>query len=171
MSLDNQEQLDAELAASEAEAEAEDIAISRQESLIEQLNQVRDETLTQLEENKNEVQEDIDGIKADIILPKWSTAPKIILAAGSVIRPESTVMNIASTVGGGAVTLTSNPSIADGINGLLVPPKNAGALRDAILDLVSRKDRGASLGRTLQSLTSRYTLRRMTQETVQAYQH
>lgn len=47
----------------------------------------------------------------------YTVAPLVILAAGGIIRPEASVMNITATVGGGAVTLTSNPSIADGING------------------------------------------------------
>lgn len=47
----------------------------------------------------------------------FSTAPLIILAATSLINPEATIMNITATVGGGAVTLTSNPQITDGING------------------------------------------------------
>jgi len=50
----------------------------------------------------------------------FSTSPKVILAAGTIIRPDATIMNITATVGGGAVTLTSNPSIADGINGQIL---------------------------------------------------
>src|SRR3990167_1348009 len=115
MLLDN-EQLEAELISSEVE---DDVSLQR-ENLFDELKRVEEETLSQLETNKNENQEDIDGIKADILLPKWSTSPKVILAAGSVIKPESTVMNVTATVGGGAVTLTSNPSIADGINGQIL---------------------------------------------------
>lgn len=58
--------------------------------------------------------------KNDLTVPAFqlfSTSPVVILAAASVIKPEATVMNITATVGGGAVTLTSNPSIADGVNG------------------------------------------------------
>ena len=115
MSLNN-EQLEAELISSEVE---DDVSLQR-ENLFDEIKRVEEETLSQLDANKNENQEDIDGIKADILLPKWSTSPKVILAAGSVIKPESTVMNITATVGGGAVTLTSNPSIADGINGQIL---------------------------------------------------
>src|SRR3990167_3483248 len=115
MLLDN-EQLEAELISSEVE---DDVSLQR-ENLFDELKRVEEETLSQLDINRNENQEDIDGIKADILLPKWSTSPKVILAAGSVIKPESTVMNITATVGGGAVTISSNPSIAYGINGQIL---------------------------------------------------
>ena len=49
--------------------------------------------------------------------PIWTVSPLVILAATSVIRPNAGVMNVTATVSGGAVVLTSNPSIADGING------------------------------------------------------
>ena len=49
--------------------------------------------------------------------PIWTVSPLVVLAATSVIRPNAGVMNVTATVGGGAVVLTSNPSIADGING------------------------------------------------------
>lgn len=127
MPTDNTEQLEAELFASEAEAEAEELAISRQEDILEQLNQIRDETLEQLEITKSETQEDIDEIKTDTSMPKWSTSPLIILAATSVIKPEATIMNIIATVGGGAVTLTSNPSIVDGVNGQVLVLRGSSA--------------------------------------------
>ena len=43
--------------------------------------------------------------------------PMVAYAATNVIKPESGIINVSATVGGGAVVLTSNPSIADGING------------------------------------------------------
>lgn len=120
MSLDNQEQLEAELISSESEAEDLDFSQRQSESVFDEIKRVEEQTLAELEDNRNEVQEDIDGIKADILLPKWSTAPLVILAAASVIRPEATIMNIAATVGGGAVTMTSNPSISDSVNGQIL---------------------------------------------------
>lgn len=59
--------------------------------------------------------------------PVWTVAPRVILAASSVIKPEATVMNIIATVGGGAVTLTSNPSIGDGINGQVLVLRGSSA--------------------------------------------
>lgn len=50
----------------------------------------------------------------------FTVSPLVILAAGTIIRPESTVMNITATVGGGALTLTANPPVADGVNGQLL---------------------------------------------------
>jgi len=60
--------------------------------------------------------EEIGGSNTNV----FSLSPKIILAAANVIRPDSTIMNIVATVGGGAVTMTSNPTIADGINGQIL---------------------------------------------------
>ncbi|MEK9208035.1 MAG: hypothetical protein AAB922_06105 [Patescibacteria group bacterium] len=40
-----------------------------------------------------------------------------VLAAASVIRPEGTICNVIATVAGGAVTVTSDPSISPGDNG------------------------------------------------------
>lgn len=57
----------------------------------------------------------------------FTVAPRVILAATSVIKPSATVMNIIATVGGGAVTLTSNPSIEDGINGQLLVLRGSSA--------------------------------------------
>ena len=57
----------------------------------------------------------------------YTVAPQVILAATSVVKPESSVMNITATVGGGAVTITSNPSIADGINGQVVVLRGSSA--------------------------------------------
>ena len=57
----------------------------------------------------------------------FATAPKIILAAASIIRPEATIMNVTATVAGGAVTLTSNPSISVGINGQLLVLRGSSA--------------------------------------------
>lgn len=49
-----------------------------------------------------------------------STAPNIIMAASTILKPEASIMIISATVGGGAVTLTSNPQIAPGINGQVI---------------------------------------------------
>lgn len=48
----------------------------------------------------------------------YTTSPLISYAAADVIKPESTIMFVQGS--GGPVTLTSNPSIVDGINGQLI---------------------------------------------------
>ena len=73
-----------------------------------------------IEENIVEEKTTIDEKKIVSDNLVFTVAPLVYLAAGSIIRPSATVMNIAATSGGGAVTLTSNPSIADGINGQLL---------------------------------------------------
>lgn len=64
----------------------------------------------------------------------FTVSPLVILAATSIIRPESTIMNITATVGGGAVTLTSNPQIATGINGQLLILRGSHATDTITLD-------------------------------------
>jgi len=72
---------------------------------------------SELETDALDFLDEDDDSPADSFVDIYTVSPLVILAAASIIRPEATVMNIAATVGGGAVTLTSNPSIADGING------------------------------------------------------
>jgi len=67
----------------------------------------------------------IEGTVKDVQV--WSTSPKIILAAANVIYPDASLMNVTATVGGGAVTLTSNPSIANGINGQILVLRGSSA--------------------------------------------
>ena len=68
-----------------------------------------------------------EGDSVDSYQTIFAVAPQVILAAASIIRPEATVINIIATIGGGAVTLTSNPSIADGINGQLLVLRGSSA--------------------------------------------
>src|SRR3990167_298437 len=50
----------------------------------------------------------------------FGNIPIQVLAATNTIRPQGTICNIIATVGGGAVTLTSNPSISPGDNGQIL---------------------------------------------------
>ena len=50
----------------------------------------------------------------------FGNIPRVVLAAGSVINPLGTIHNVIATVGGGAVTLTSNPSISPSDNGQIL---------------------------------------------------
>lgn len=127
----SQDNLEAELVTTQAETEAQDIESAQQQDVLDQINSLRDETSglledvkidfsSQLEEAREGIADEIDEMQKSIYQPYWSVSQKVILAATNVIRPESTIMNIAATVGGGAVTMTSNPTIADGINGQIL---------------------------------------------------
>lgn len=75
------------------------------------------------EENTTPIEETINELISKEVTSDnlvFTVAPLVYLAATSVINPSATVMNVAATSGGGAVTLTSNPSIAAGINGQLL---------------------------------------------------
>ena len=92
-----------------------------------------DDEIFALDGDIGDLEEYADEADFDSSLPVWSISPLVILAATSVIRPDAAIMNVAATVGGGSVTLTSNPSIAPGINGQILVLRGSHATDTIVL--------------------------------------
>ena len=61
-------------------------------------------------------------------------------------------------------------SIEDGVSGILVPPKDAGALAGGILEVVEMGDRGRGMGEAARStMEERFTVERVVAETDALY--
>jgi len=94
------------------------------------------------------------------ILPSlWEGMPNVILEAMVLGKP------IVATRVGGAEEL-----IEDGVTGLLVPPFDEGALAKAIIDILTREDKGRELGETAKGEVERkFPLEAMVRKTEKLY--
>ena len=109
-------------------------------------------------------QEDMPGIFAQaqvVCLPSYyrEGVPKVLIEAASAQR---------------AIVTTDMPGcrdiVRDGVNGLLVPPKNPGALADALKELVASPDLCRKMGKCGREIViDEFSVERVVEETMNVY--